>query len=113
MAGKFSFRLQRASPRRDFPNKIVLRQQDSETPTMLMAGLGDLLSSGSIQIDVNLDMDSIPFRPDVVELDYEMRPRLWIECGECSVNELDKLAVKVPRRNLDRENPAPGGSGGS
>lgn len=35
-----------------------------------------------------------------MELDYEMRPRLWIECGECTPQKLDKLAVKVPEAEI-------------
>jgi hypothetical protein len=49
-----------------------------------------------LQIEGDVHNDSIPFRPDLVWLDYELRPRLWIECGECSVHKLNKLAVKVP-----------------
>ena len=51
-------------------------------------------------IEPRLDDDSIPFRPDLVELDYELRPTLWVECGQCSVQKLDKLAVKVPEADL-------------
>ena len=78
MAGKFSFRLQRAEPRRDFPSKLIIGQQETETPAhVLMKALAYLLFFRErLQIDVNLHMDSIPFRPDVVQLDYEMRPRV-------------------------------------
>jgi hypothetical protein len=31
-----------------------------------------------------------------VELDYELRPIFWAECGECSLSKLHKLAVKLP-----------------
>jgi hypothetical protein len=102
MSGKFSFRLQRAEPRRDFPSKLILGQHDSETTThVLLKALGFLLFFRErLQVDVELHNDSIPFRPNLVQLDYEMRPRLWIECGDCTVTKLDKLAVKVPEAEI-------------
>jgi uncharacterized protein YaeQ len=53
-----------------------------------------------LQLDVNLHMDSIPYVPDLVQLDYELRPKLWVECGECGVTKLHKLAVKVPEAEI-------------
>jgi len=32
--------------------------------------------------------------PDLAQLDYQLRPALWIDCGECTVTKLHKLAVK-------------------
>jgi uncharacterized protein YaeQ len=49
---------------------------------------------------VNLHRSDIPFMPDLVQLDYELRVKLWIECGECSLNKLDKLAVKAPESEI-------------
>ena len=102
MAGKFSFRLQRAEPSHGFPSKLIIGQQDTETTAhVLLKALAYLLFFRErLQLEVNLHMDSIPFRPDVVQLDYELRPKLWVECGECSVNKLDKLAVKVPEAEI-------------
>ena len=102
MSGKFSFRLQRADSRRGFPAKLILGLYDAETTVhVLLKALGFLLFFRErLQVDVELHNDSIPFRPNLVELDYEMRPRLWIECGECSVTKLDKLAVKVPEAEI-------------
>lgn len=102
MAGKFSFRLQRAEPSYGFPSKLVIGQQETETTAhVLLKALAYLLFFRErLQLETNLHMDSIPFRPDVVQLDYELRPKLWIECGECSVNKLDKLAVKAPEAEI-------------
>jgi hypothetical protein len=36
----------------------------------------------------------------VVQLDYTLRHALWIECGACPVEKLDRLAVKVPEAEL-------------
>lgn len=68
---------------------------------VLLKALGFLLFfRPRLQVDVELHNDSIPFRPSLVELDYELRPRLWVECGDCSVSKLDKLAVKVPEAEI-------------
>jgi uncharacterized protein YaeQ len=102
MAGKFSFRLRRAEPLRDFPSKLTLGQQDTETTGhLLLKTLGYLLFfRDRLQVDVHLHDASIPYRPDLVQLDYELRVRLWVECGECNVNKLDRLAVKVPEAEI-------------
>src|SRR5580658_4463319 len=49
-----------------------------------------------LQMETDLNRDSLPFVPDLVELDYELRPKFWVECGECSLSKLHKLAVKLP-----------------
>jgi hypothetical protein len=102
MAGKFSFRLARAAPRQDFPDKLVVGQQEMETPVnvLLKALAYLLLFRERLQVDVNLHMDAIAFRPSLVQLDYELRPKLWVECGECTPVKLDKLAVKVPEAEI-------------
>lgn len=51
-------------------------------------------------MEVWLDREGLPFVPDLVELDYQLEPVLWVECGECSVQKLDKLAVKVPNAEI-------------
>ena len=53
-----------------------------------------------LQLGPNLHNDNIPFIPDLVELDYELRPRLWIECADCGTGKLNKLAVKVPEAEI-------------
>jgi uncharacterized protein YaeQ len=98
MSAKYSFHLTSQDRRRDLPHKIILGQQDTETIThVALKFLAYLIFFRErLQIETNLHMDSIPFVPDLVQLDYELRPRLWVECGECGVNKLNKLAVKVP-----------------
>jgi hypothetical protein len=44
--------------------------------------------------------DSIPFEPALVQLDYSLRPVFWVECGECGVGKLHKLAVKAPEAEI-------------
>jgi hypothetical protein len=53
-----------------------------------------------LQIEPRIDNESIPFVPDLLQLDYELRPALWVECGDCGVVKLDKLAVKVPEAEI-------------
>ncbi len=98
MSAKYNFQLRSEERRRPLPGKIVIGQDDTETTThVLLKLLGYLLFFRErLQIEARLDDDNIPFAPDLVQLNYELRPALWIECGECGVAKLDKLAVKAP-----------------
>lgn len=98
MSGKYSFTLAGGNRRRSLPRKVIIGCQDTETTRHVLLKLfGYLLFHRErLLIEPRLHDDNIPFRPDLVELDYQMRPQLWVECGECSVQKLDKLAVKVP-----------------
>lgn len=98
MAGKYSFHLESTDRRRDLPHKIIVGQRETESAAhVLLKLLGYLIFfRPRIQIEAQLHDDNIPFEPDLVELDYELRPVLWVECGECSVEKLGRLAVKVP-----------------
>jgi len=102
MAGKFVFNMSSEETRRPLPYKILLGQQENETPNHILLKLLAyiLFFRERIEIEGKLHNDNIPFSPDVVQLDYELRPRLWIECGECSVSKLHKLAVKAPDAEL-------------
>ena len=98
MSGKYIFDLTSKDRRRDLPRKIIIGQSEVETTVhVLLKFLAFvLLYRERIQMGIDLHNDTIPFRPDLVQLDYELRPRLWVECGDCTVAKLDKLAVKVP-----------------
>ncbi len=102
MGAKFVFVLKTDDKRRQLPYKILLAQQENETTShILLKVLGYLLFFRErIQIEGKLHNENIPFSPDLVQLDYELRPRLWVECGECGVGKLNKLAVKVPDAEL-------------
>lgn len=102
MAGRFTFQLSSADPRLGLPYKVLFGQRETETPShVLLKLLGFLLFfRDRLQIEPRLPDDNIPFEPDLVELDYTLRPVLWVECGECSVAKLDKLAVKAPEAEL-------------
>lgn len=102
MSGKFSFHLGSPDGRRQLPPKVIVGQRENESNThVLLKLLGFLIFHRErLRIEVNLHNDNIPFEPDIVELDYELRPKLWIECGDCGVQKLDRLAVKVPEAEI-------------
>ena len=98
MSAKFSFHLESQDKHRPLPSKIIIGRQEAETLAHVVLKLLAFLIffRERLQIEANLHEDDIPFVPDLVQLDYELRPRLWVECGECGVQKLHKLAVKVP-----------------
>jgi len=102
MAGKFVFHLKSDDPRRPLPYKVLLGQQQNETNSHILLKLLAylLFYLERLEIEGNLHNDNIQFSPDLVQLDYELQPRLWIECGECSVTKLHKLAVKAAGAEL-------------
>jgi hypothetical protein len=98
MSGKYSFHLQSRDRRRDLPPKLIVGQRDNESNRHVLLKLfGYLLFyRPRLHVEANLHDDNIPFEPDLVELDYHLRPALWVECGECGITKLSKLAAKVP-----------------
>ena len=102
MNARYLFRLRSQQKSRDFPGKIIFGQKETETVHhVLLKFLGYVLFYRErIQVETNLHMDTIPFVPDLVQLDYELQPRLWVECGDCSVAKLDKLAVKAHEADI-------------
>ena len=94
---KFGFSFTSEEARRPLPAKLIIAQNETETIThvglKLIAFL--LFARERLQLETRLPDDSIPFIPDLVQLDYTLRPALWVECGECSVAKLHKLAVKA------------------
>lgn len=102
MSGKYAFNLKSEERRRALPGKIIVGQRETETEKhVLLKFLGYVLFYREhIQIEPRLHDDNIPFEPDLLVLDYTLRPVLWVECGECSVMKLDRLAVKVPEAEI-------------
>jgi len=99
---KYTFKLRSEEKRRDLPGKIIVGQEQTETTNHVVLKLLAyvLFFRERIQIEPNLDIEYLQFTPDIVQLDYELRPRLWVECGECGVHKLHKLAVKVPEAEI-------------
>ena len=102
MAAKYSFQLRSTDRRRELPHKIIVGQRETETEAQVLLKLfGYLLFySPRLQLEPRLHDDNNPYQPDLIELDYELRPTLWVECGDCSLEKLDRLAVKVPEAAL-------------
>jgi uncharacterized protein YaeQ len=102
MSGKYSFHLQSEDPRRNLPRKIIIGRHETETEHQVLLKLFGyvLFYRDRLQIEQPLHDDNIPFRPDLAQLDYELRVTFWGECGECTVQKLDKLAVKVPEAEI-------------
>jgi len=102
MSAKYSFQLESQEHRRQLPRKLIIGRSETETTAHVMLKLLAyvLFYRDRLQLEVNLHNDNIPYVPDLVQLDYELRPKLWVECGECGVNKLDKLAVKVPEAEI-------------
>jgi uncharacterized protein YaeQ len=102
MSGKYSFGLRSEDRKRPLPSKVIIGQQPTET--IFHVGLKLMafcyFFRDRLQIEPDLYNDNIPFVPDLAQLDYELRPALWIECGECNVSKLNKLAVKVPEAEI-------------
>lgn len=97
MSAKYSFNLTSEDSRRRFPGKIIIGQGETETITHVgLKLLGYLLFFRErLQLETRLPNEMIQYVPDLVQLDYELRPVLWVECGECSIGKLHKLAVKA------------------
>src|SRR5688572_8772718 len=102
MSARYIFNLTSEERRRSFPGKIIISQQPTETVAqVILKLLGYLLFYRErIQIDAREHLEMFPFLPDLVEFDYELRIKLWVECGECTITKLDKLAVKVPEAEI-------------
>jgi uncharacterized protein YaeQ len=98
VSSRYVFNLASEDRRRALPAKILLPRADTETLTHILLKLfGYLLFyRDRVQLEPRLDDDYLPFVPDVVQLDYEGRVALWVECGECALAKLDRLAVKAP-----------------
>ncbi len=102
MSAKYSFTLTSQDRRRELPERIFIGRDVTETPAHVLLKLFAFLIfyRPRLQLGPNLHNDNIPFVPDLVELDYELRPRLWIECADCGTGKLNKLAVKVPEAEI-------------
>lgn len=102
MSARYAFSFTSQEARRPLPARLIIAQHETETIVHVALKLVAQLyfARARLQLETNLHDDSIPFIPDLVQLDYELRPALWVECGECSVAKLNKLAVKAPEAEL-------------
>lgn len=98
MSAKISVRLASEIANHPLPSKILLNQQPTEPLAHVLLKLLAyvLFQRDRLQVEPRLHDDNIPYIPDLLQLDLELRPALWIECGETEVTKLDRLAVKAP-----------------
>lgn len=97
MVIKYVFNLDSQDRSRELPNKIIIVQKREETVVEVLHRLFGflILYRERIQLQKDLHDEYIPFVPDLVQLDYQLQPAFWAECGECDPKKLNKLAVKV------------------
>jgi uncharacterized protein YaeQ len=102
LAAKFTFQCTSEDRRRPLPHKILFGLGLNETGRHIVLKFlaWVLFYRERLTIETDVQNDSIPFVPDLCQLGYDMRPMLWVECGECSVGKLHKLAVKCPEAEL-------------
>jgi uncharacterized protein YaeQ len=102
VSAKYVFSLHSEERRRPLPGKILLAQEPTEDLERILLRLfGYLLFyRDRIQVQTRLDDDYLSFVPDLVQLNYEGRIALWVDCGEYPVARLDRLAVKAPEAEI-------------
>jgi len=102
MSSRFAFHVETEDKRSGLPERVFIgRQEDETTADVLLKFLSyALFYRERLEMGGDLHDDNIRLIPDLVQLDYTMRPALWIECGEVTSAKLDKLAVKVPESEI-------------
>ena len=102
MSSRFAFDLESPDTRRNLPPRVTIGRDELETTAdVLLKILGlALFHRDRLQLGAPLHDDNIPFVPDLVQLNYELHPALWVECGDVTAAKLDKLAVKVPEAEI-------------
>jgi uncharacterized protein YaeQ len=102
VAAKFNFQFTSDDRRRPLPHKLLLALGPNESVrTITLKLLAYLLFFRErLQVETEVPDDSIPFVPDLVVLGYDLRPQLWIECGDCGTGKLHKLSVKCSESEI-------------
>jgi len=98
MSAIYSFHLQSGDGRLSLPSKLVLHQRaDESDDIILLKILGYLLLyRDRLQVEPRLHDKDIHLVPHLLQMDFELHPALWAECGECEPKRLKKIAIKVP-----------------
>jgi len=102
MSSRFAFHVGTEEKRSGIPERVFIgRQEEETTADVLLKFLSfALFYRERLELGADLHDDNIRLIPDLVQLDYTMRPALWIECGDVTAAKLDKLAVKVPESEI-------------
>lgn len=75
--------------------RIVLETRPGEgTPHVALKIIAmALFHDPGLQIEPGMD-DGDRYKPDLLVRQDDYRPKLWIECGQCRVEKLDKITFK-------------------
>lgn len=75
--------------------RIVLESRPGEgLPHIVLKILAmALFHDPRLQIEPTMD-DSDRYKPDLLVRQDDYRPKLWVECGQCRVQKLDKITFK-------------------
>lgn len=109
MSARYVFNLRSERLRCVLPPKVLLVPRETETLVHILLKLFGFLifQRERLVIEPSLDDDYLPFTPDLMQMDYQGRIALWVECGECAVTKLDRLAVKAPDAEIWAVKPSP------
>ena len=99
MSTKFSVRFISELRNHPLPPKMQFAKQPLESIGHVVLKLFTLVIfyDERFHVEPRLHDDNIPFVPDLAQLDYELRPARWFECGATPAAKFDKLAIKVPQ----------------
>jgi len=104
-----SFHLQSGDGRLTLPPKLVLHRRAEESEDLILLKILGylLLYRERLQVEPRLHDRDIHLVPHLLQMDFELHPALWAECGECEARRLKKIAIKVPDAEiwLLRESP--------
>ncbi len=99
---KFGFRIECSEPRLGIPDRLVVgRKAEESQRDVVLKLLGYLyFHRERLQLGGHLQAENIPFVPDLLQLDYEGRPRFWGECGESDPRRIRKILQKASRAEV-------------
>jgi hypothetical protein len=102
MSRRYRFDLASDDPQRVLPDKIMVGMKPSETENhILLKAFGFVLFyRDRMEIEQRVHRDDILYVPDLVQFNFMLDVAFWGECGDCAVDKLDRLAVKVPSAEI-------------
>lgn len=75
--------------------KLIFEMRDGESPVHIALKLVSLALFFEQDMQVEPSMkDDYRFKPDLLTRFDDTRPKLWIECGQCRVQKLDKITFR-------------------
>jgi uncharacterized protein YaeQ len=74
--------------------RIVLELRDGESMAHIVLKILAMAMFHQPGLLIEPNMDEDRYKPDLLVRHEDHRPRLWIECGQCRVQKLDKITFK-------------------